>query len=108
MVVAFPPAVAVEAVRGRVGITPPYCLGGYAIFQETQMEPSSLRVVHIDKQRWVVRAVRRLPAPSVTQPVRLRFFNGAESRYVSDFPSEWPQLPDSDLTSLFERAAPNA
>jgi hypothetical protein len=72
------------------------------------MEQSSLRVVQIDKQRWVVRTVRRFPAPSVAQPVRLRFFNGAESRYVSDFPLDWPQLPDSDLTSLFERAAPNS
>ena len=72
------------------------------------MERSSPRVVHIDQQRWVVRTVQRYPAPPTPQPVTLRFFNGAESRYVSDFPSDWPQLPDSDLTSLFERAAPNA
>ena len=72
------------------------------------MERSSPRVVHIDQQRWVVRTVQRYPAPPTTQSVSLRFFNGAESRYVSDFPSDWPQLPDSDLTSLFERAARSA
>jgi hypothetical protein len=50
------------------------------------MERSSPRVVHIDQQRWVVRTVQRYPAPPTTQSVSLRFFNGAESRYVSDFP----------------------
>jgi hypothetical protein len=72
------------------------------------MESVSLRVVNIDDQRWVVRAVRRLRAQSVAQELSLRFFNGAESRYVSDYPENWPVLPESDLTSIFQRAQPRS
>ena len=72
------------------------------------MKPDSLRVVVIDEQRWVVRAVRRLQnGRDLTDPP-LRFFNGAESRYVRDYPADWPALPESELTSIFERAEPRA
>jgi hypothetical protein len=64
------------------------------------MKPGSLRVVTIDDQRWVVRAVRRLDQ-SVPP---LRFFNGAECRYVAEYPEDWPALPESELTSIFQRA----
>jgi len=72
------------------------------------VEPTSLRVVNIDDQRWVVRTVRRLRAQYAAQELSLRFFNGAESRYVSEYPENWPQLPEKDLTSLFLRAEPRA
>src|SRR5205085_9112570 len=32
----------------------------------------------------------------------------AESRYVRDYPADWPALPESELTSIFERAEPRA
>jgi hypothetical protein len=70
------------------------------------MEPSSLRVVNIEDQRWVVRTVSRYRTQHAAQEMSLRFFNGAESRYVSDYPEDWPILPESDLTSLFQRAQP--
>jgi hypothetical protein len=38
----------------------------------------------------------------------LRFFNGAESRYARNYPEDWPALPESELTSIFERAEPRA
>ena len=72
------------------------------------MEPASLRVVNIEDQRWVVRAVRRIHTQRTVQELSLRFFNGAESRYVSDYPEDWPVMPESDLTSLFQRAEPRA
>jgi hypothetical protein len=70
------------------------------------METGSLRVVHIDDQRWVVRAVRLHAQRPVQQELSLRFFNGAESRYLNDYPADWPVMPESDLTSLFQRAEP--
>lgn len=72
------------------------------------MEPAGLRVVQIDDQRWVVRTVRRLRTQCAAQELSLRFFNGAESRYVSDYPENWPALPEDDLTSIFQRAQPRA
>jgi hypothetical protein len=72
------------------------------------MQPATLRVVNIDDQRWVVRTVRRFRAQCAAQELSLRFFNGAESRYVSDYPEDWPALPESDLTSIFQRAEPRA
>jgi hypothetical protein len=68
---------------------------------------SSLRVVQINDQRWVVRTVRRVQSRA-PQELSLRFFNGAESRYVSDFPENWPNLEESDLTGLFQRAMPRS
>jgi hypothetical protein len=70
------------------------------------MQAESLRVVNIEDQRWVVRTVRRLRTQRTAQELSLRFFNGAESRYVSDYPEDWPVLPESDLTTLFQRAEP--
>ena len=72
------------------------------------MKPDSLRVVVIDEQRWVVRAVRRLHDGRDFVDPPLRFFNGAESRYVRDYPEDWPVLPESELTSIFQRAEPRA
>jgi hypothetical protein len=72
------------------------------------MEPGSLRVVTIDDQRWIVRAVCRVTDERPTQVAALRFFNGAVSRYASDYPADWPALPESELTSIFERAEPRA
>jgi hypothetical protein len=72
------------------------------------MKPGSLRVVTIDDQRWVVRAVRRLQEGTERNSLPLRFFNGAESRYVSEYPEDWPALPESELTSIFQRAEPRA
>jgi hypothetical protein len=73
-----------------------------------QMKPGSLRVVTIDDQRWVVRAVRRVRTGLEARESSLRFFNGAESRYVREYPDDWPVLPESELTSIFERAEPRA
>ena len=70
------------------------------------MERATLRVVTISDQRWVVRAVRRVLDQSDTRLAALRFFNGAESRYASDYPADWPALTESELTSIFERAEP--
>ena len=67
------------------------------------MKPGSLRVVTIEDQRWVVRAVRRVDQGGDRVPP-LRFFNGAESRYVAEYPEDWPALPESELTSIFQRA----
>jgi hypothetical protein len=68
------------------------------------MKPGSLRVVTIEDQRWVVRAVRRIDREGDRAVPPLRFFNGAESRYVADYPEDWPVLPESELTSIFHRA----
>jgi len=68
------------------------------------MKPGSLRVVTIDDQRWVVRAVCRVRTGLDPRASSLRFFNGAESRYVWNYPEDWPALPESELTSIFERA----
>lgn len=68
------------------------------------MESTSLRVVSIDDQRWVIRTVRRMRAQCAAQEMSLRFFNGAESRYVTDYPADWPALPDAEITTLFQRA----
>lgn len=72
------------------------------------MEPGSLRIVTIDEQRWVVRAVRRVSSERVPRDASLRFFNGAVSRYASDYPPDWPQLTEGELTSIFERSVPSA
>jgi hypothetical protein len=72
------------------------------------MKPGSLRVVTIEDQRWVVRAVRRIDQNGDGLAPPLRFFNGAESRYVAEYPDNWPALPESELTSIFRRANPNA
>jgi hypothetical protein len=72
------------------------------------MEPGSLRVVTIDEQRWVVRAVRRAARTRAARSVSLRFFNGAVSRYADDYPVDWPALPESELMSIFARAEPDA
>ena len=72
------------------------------------MKPGSLRVVTIDDQRWVVRAVSRVRLGLDPRESTLRFFNGAESRYVRNYPEDWPALPESELTSIFERAEPRA
>jgi hypothetical protein len=69
-----------------------------------RMKPGSLRVVVIEDQRWVVRAVRRLDPENERRVPPLRFFNGAESRYVAEYPEDWPALPESELTSIFQRA----
>lgn len=70
------------------------------------MKPGSLRVVTIEDQRWVVRAVRRVDQDGAHSVSPLRFFNGAESRYVAEYPEDWPALPESELTSIFRRANP--
>lgn len=70
------------------------------------MKPGSLRVVTIEDQRWVVRAVRRVDQNGDCCLPPLRFFNGAESRYVAEYPEDWPVLPESELTSIFRRANP--
>jgi hypothetical protein len=68
------------------------------------MEPGWLRVVTIEDQRWVVREVRRMDQNGEPGVSPLRFFNGAESRYVAEYPEDWPALPESELTSIFHRA----
>jgi hypothetical protein len=70
------------------------------------MEPGLLRIVTIDDQRWVVRAVRRVSSERTPRDASLRFFNGAVSRYASDYPADWPSLSETELTSIFERAEP--
>jgi len=70
------------------------------------MTPGSLRVVVINDQRWVVRAVLRIRAGSDPHAPTLRFFNGAETRYAGEYPDDWPALPESELTSIFQRAEP--
>ena len=70
------------------------------------MTPGSLRVVTIDDQRWVVRAVRRVRTGLDPRESTLRFFNGAETRYARNYPEDWPALPESELTSIFARAEP--
>lgn len=72
------------------------------------MTPGSLRVVVINDQRWVVRAVFRIRAGSDPHSPSLRFFNGAETRYAGEYPDDWPALPESELTSIFDRAEPTA
>jgi hypothetical protein len=72
------------------------------------MKPGSLRVVTIDDQRWVVRTVCRIRTGYDPRESSLRFFNGAESRYVRNYPEDWPALPESELTSIFERAEPRS
>ena len=71
-----------------------------------RMKPGSLRVVMIEDQRWVVRAVCRLHTGGDPRAPSLRFFNGAESRYVKEYPEDWPGLPEAELTSIFQRAEP--
>ena len=70
------------------------------------MTPGSLRVVVINDQRWVVRAVLRVRAGSDPNAPTLRFFNGAETRYAGEYPDNWPLLPEDELTSIFYRAQP--
>ena len=70
------------------------------------MTPGSLRVVVINDQRWVVRTVLRIRAGSDPHAPTLRFFNGAETRYAGEYPDDWPALPESELTSIFQRAEP--
>jgi hypothetical protein len=70
------------------------------------MTPGSLRVVVINDQRWVVRAVLRIRPGSDPHAPTLRFFNGAETRYAGEYPDDWPALPESELTSIFQRAEP--
>ena len=70
------------------------------------MTPGSLRVVIINDQRWVVRAVLRFRPGSDPHAPTLRFFNGAETRYAGEYPDDWPALPESELTSIFQRAEP--
>ena len=70
------------------------------------MTPGSLRVVTINDQRWVVRAVFRVRAGSDPNAPSLRFFNGAETRYAGEYPDDWPLLPEDELTSIFYRAQP--
>jgi hypothetical protein len=70
------------------------------------MTPGSLRVVVINDQRWVVRAVLRVRRGSDPHAPTLRFFNGAETRYAGEYPDDWPALPESELTSIFHRAEP--
>ena len=70
------------------------------------MRPGSLRVVVINDQRWVVRAVPRIRQGSDLNSARLRFFNGAETRYAGEYPDDWPILPESELMSIFHRAEP--
>jgi hypothetical protein len=70
------------------------------------MEPGLLRIVIIDDQRWVVRAVRRVRGERAPLFPSLRFFNGAVSRYANDYPANWPSLSESELTSIFQRAEP--
>jgi hypothetical protein len=72
------------------------------------MERGSLRVVTIDQQRWVVRAVRRVSEQRELEIAALRFFNGAVSRYASDYPVDWSALPESELSTIFERSEPRA
>lgn len=72
------------------------------------MEPGSLRIVTIEDQRWVVRAVRRVSSEMVPRDASLRFFNGAVSRYANDYPADWPLLSEGELMSIFERAEPRA
>jgi hypothetical protein len=72
------------------------------------MEPGLLRIVIIDDQRWVVRAVRRMRGELAPRIPSLRFFNGAVSRYANDYPPNWPSLSETELTSIFERAEPRA
>ena len=72
------------------------------------MKPGSLRVVIINDQRWVVRAVVRLHSGRDARLPSLRFFNGAETRYAGEYPEDWPALPESELTSIFQRAEPTA
>ena len=76
------------------------------IVSRVLMRPGSLRVVVINDQRWVVRAVYRIRQGSDLNSARLRFFNGAETRYAGDYPDDWPVLPESELTSIFHRAEP--
>ena len=66
----------------------------------------SLRVVVINDQRWVVRAVQRIRQGKDLHAARLRFFNGAETRYAGEYPDNWPALPESELMSIFHRAEP--
>jgi hypothetical protein len=77
-----------------------------ASFSRVLMRPGSLRVVVINDQRWVVRAVYRIRQGSDPHSARLRFFNGAETRYAGEYPEDWPVLPESELTSIFHRAEP--
>src|SRR5262245_29452459 len=49
----------------------------FLVFGRSCMEPSSLRVVNIDDQRWVVRTVSRFRTQHAAQEMSLRFFNGA-------------------------------
>ena len=77
-----------------------------AIDTRVLMTPGSLRVVVINDQRWVVRAVLRIRAGSDPHAPALRFFNGAETRYAGEYPDDWPALPESELTSIFQRAEP--
>jgi hypothetical protein len=79
-----------------------------APLRELLMTPGSLRVVVINDQRWVVRAVLRVRSGSDPHGPTLRFFNGAETRYAGEYPEDWPALPESELTSIFDRAAPTA
>ena len=72
------------------------------------MKPGSLRVVVINDQRWVVRTVVRLRPGSDPRLPSLRFFNRAETRYAGDYPEDWPALPESELTSIFQRAEPTS
>lgn len=72
------------------------------------MEPGLLRIVTIEDQRWVVRAVRRVRGELTPRDATLRFFNGAVSRYANDYPPNWPLLSETELTTIFERSEPRA
>src|SRR3954464_13564368 len=70
------------------------------------MTPGSLRVVVINDQRWMVGSVLRIRPGSDPHAPTLRFFNGADTRYAGEYPDDWPALPESELTSIFQRAEP--
>jgi len=79
-----------------------------ATFPERGMEPGLLRIVTIEDQRWVVRAVRRVRGERTQRTASLRFFNGAISRYANDYPPNWPSLSETELSTIFARAEPRA
>jgi len=89
-------------MRGSHGPCPGCC----RIVSRVLMSPGSLRVVVINDQRWVVRAVQRIRRGTNPHSARLRFFNGAETRYAGEYPDNWRALPESELTSIFHRAEP--
>lgn len=70
------------------------------------MTPGSLRVVVINDQRWVVRAVLRIRPGRDPHSPSLRFFNGAETRYAGEYPEDWSVVDESELKTIFHRAQP--